>query len=132
MTNIFDAIGDVIGNAHDRSKARKFAQGVKVGDTLFAKQDFALPTGDTTLLVEHKFTKKCRWTGMAMCGHRTVDAVWLDHNGELYRTRPPGYQTLDEYSASGSWDLPGASQEVAARVAQQVKAELRKLAAASR
>ncbi|MFD0384667.1 hypothetical protein ACFQ2B_27810 [Streptomyces stramineus] len=86
--------------------------------------------GEAQFLHEHRFTKKDRWTGMPMCGHRTADAVWLAH--DLLRHRPAGYLTVEEYTASGSWDLPGAQEQVAELTAKQIKDALRKLATSSR
>ncbi|MFC4512559.1 hypothetical protein [Streptomyces ehimensis] len=129
MGRIFNAINGAICDSVAHREANKFARQVRVGDVWYSVERHTMPWGDVSFLHEHHFTKIDKLiSGQPMCGHRTAAAVWLAH-GPLYKSRPPGMQTLDEYSASGSWELEGATEAVV----QQIKAELlEKLAAAGR
>ncbi|MEU1778126.1 hypothetical protein ABZ545_01410 [Streptomyces abikoensis] len=126
MGRIFDAINGVVGDAAAHREATRFARQVRVGDVWYSVERHTMPWGDVSLLHEHHFTKIDKLiSGQPMCGHRTAAAVWLAH-GPLYKSRPPGMQTLDEYSDSGSWELDGATEEVVKRVKAQLLKDLAK------
>ncbi|MFF4403622.1 hypothetical protein [Streptomyces sp. NPDC001404] len=111
---LLNMIEGAICDAQISAEARKFAAKVQVGDVWYSVETYKQPWGDSEMLKEHHFTKKCKLTGQAMCGHRTAAAVWRAH-GPLYLQRPAGYQTEDEYSESGSWEINGLAEEVASR-----------------
>lgn len=111
---LLNMIEGVICDARVAAEARKFAAKVRVGDVWYSKEEYQQSWGNDVRLKEHHFTKKCKLTGQPMCGHRTAAAVWLAH-GPLYLHRPAGYQTEDEYSASGSWEIGGMAEEAAGR-----------------
>ncbi|MCD9196055.1 hypothetical protein [Streptomyces albireticuli] len=121
----FSAIDGFVGDCKAGAQANKFARGVRVGDVWYSVETHAMPWGDVQFVQEHKFTRKCGLTGQAMCGHRTAAHVWLEH--DLVKRRPAGIPTLEEYSETGSWHLPGLSEDVAGAHAEEIQAAFRRL-----
>ncbi|MFE7118347.1 hypothetical protein ACFU99_23325 [Streptomyces sp. NPDC057654] len=126
MGRIFDALDSAVaatvGNAAAQREANKWARNVRVGDTWYSVETHKQPEGEVQLVHAHHFTKKDKFTGQAMCGHEVAASVYLAHS-PMHKKPPYGLPTIEEYVADGSWNLPGAADEVA----NSLRVELKKL-----
>ncbi|MFF7023029.1 hypothetical protein ACFY97_18750 [Streptomyces klenkii] len=109
-------------------EAKRFAQGLRKGDTLYSIQDFTLPViGATQLVVEHKLDGVDGLiSGEPMCGPDTVTALWRKHP-TLSKKRPRHLQTLDEYVESGSWVIDGLDDRAAKAHAREMREALERV-----
>ena len=88
-----NAITDTVTRAGAHREAERFARQVRPGETWYSVETYALPTGEQQLLKEHTFDR------IKKSGHRSAEGVYLN-SGPLFRRRPAGMQTEQEYSNS--------------------------------